>query len=100
MISANRENSIESARQTKEKRLDVSIELQQEVLRIQIENSYNGNLEMKNQRLLTTKKEKGLHGIGLENVRKIVEKHDGIMEICHDGNIFRVVLIIYMSKVK
>ena len=92
------ENGIEAARQTEEKRLDVRVELQQGVLRIQIENSYNGKLEKRHQRLFTTKKEKGLHGIGLENVRKIVEKHDGIMEMYHDGNIFRVMLIIYMSK--
>ncbi len=94
------ENGIEAARQTEEKRLDVNIELQQGFLRIQIENSYNGKLEKKHQRLITTKREKVLHGIGLENVRKIVEKHDGIMDICPDGDVFRVMLILYMSEIK
>ncbi len=98
------ENSIEAARQTEEKRLDINVELQQGFLRIQIENSYNGkavfNREKGYKRLLTTKKDKGLHGIGLENVRKMVEKYDGIMEICPDGNLFRVILILYMSEVK
>ncbi len=98
------ENSIEAARQTEEKRLDINIELQQDVLRIQIENSYSGktvfNGEKGHKKLLTMKKDKGLHGIGLENVRKIVEKHDGIMEVCPEGNIFRVMLILYMSEVK
>lgn len=98
------ENSIEAARQTEEKRLDINIELRQGFLRIQIENSYDGKVnfdkEKVHKRLLTTKKTKGLHGIGLENVRKIVEKYDGIMEICPDGNIFRVTLILYMSEVK
>ena len=70
------ENAVEAARQTEEKRLDVRVELQQGVLRIQIENSYNGKLEKRHQRLFTTKKEKRLHGIGLQNVRKIEEKHD------------------------
>lgn len=94
------ENAVEAARQTEEKRLDVNIELKQGVLRIQIENSYNGKLEKRNQKLFTTKKANGLHGIGLENVRKIVEKHDGIMEICPGGNTFRVMLILYMSGIK
>ena len=98
------ENGIEAARQTKNKRLDINIELQQGVLRIQIENSYNGktvfNEGKRHQRLLTTKREKGSHGIGLENVRKIVEKYDGIMEVCPDGDVFRVILILYMSEVK
>lgn len=98
------ENSIEAARQTEEKRLDVNVELQQGFLRIQIENSYNGKTvfdkEKGYKRLLTTKKGKGLHGIGLENVRKMVEKYDGIMEISPEGNRFRVILILYMSEVK
>jgi sensor histidine kinase YesM len=98
------ENSIEAARQTEEKRLDVNVELQQGFLRIQIENSYNGKTvfdkEKGYKRLLTTKKGKGLHGIGLENVRKMVEKYDGIMEISAEGNRFCVILILYMSEVK
>ncbi len=94
------ENGIEAARQTESKRLDVNIELQQGFLRIQVENSYNGKLEKRHQWLLTTKKASGLHGIGLENVRKTVEKYDGIMEVCPDEDMFRVVLILYMSEVK
>ncbi|MCM1102203.1 MAG: GHKL domain-containing protein [Clostridium sp.] len=98
------ENSIEAARQTDEKLLDVNIELRQGFLRIQIENSYDGkavfNRESGYKKLLTTKKEKGLHGIGLENVRKMVEKHNGIMEVCPEADLFRVVLILYMSEVK
>lgn len=94
------ENSIEAARQTESKRLDVNIELQQGVLRIRIENSYNGKLEKRHQRLLTTKTASGLHGIGLENVRKIVEKYDGIMEVRPDGEMFRVTLILYMPDLK
>lgn len=92
------ENGIEAARQTKNKRLDVNIELEQGVLRIQIENSYNGKLEKKHQRLLTTKNVKGLHGIGLENVRKMVEKYNGIMEVCPVGDMFCVMLILYMPN--
>ncbi len=94
------ENGIEAARQTEEKKLNVNIELQQGFLRIQIENSYTGKLEIRHQKLLTTKGTKGLHGIGLENVRKIVEKYDGILEVCPDSDMFRVMLIIYMSEFK
>lgn len=94
------ENGIDAARQTKEKRLDVNIELQQGVLRIQIENSYNGKIDKKDQKLFTTKSEKGIHGIGLENVRKIVEKYDGIMEICPGNDTFRITLILYMSEIE
>ncbi|MGN0386658.1 MAG: sensor histidine kinase [Lachnospiraceae bacterium] len=94
------ENSIEAAKKTQEKRLDMDIQLQQGVLRIQIENSFDGKLERRHQRLLTTKNIKELHGLGLENVRKIVEKYDGIMEVCPEGNTFRVAIVLYMQEVK
>ena len=98
------ENGIEAARQTEEKKLDINIEMQQGVLRIQVENSYNGKPVFDRdggyKRLLTTKKMRGFHGIGLRNVRKMVEKYDGIMEIYPDSSLFRVVLILYMSEVK
>ncbi|MCH5270913.1 MAG: GHKL domain-containing protein [Lachnospiraceae bacterium] len=91
------ENAIEAAEKTDEKRLDVNIQMQQGILRIQIENSYNGKPEEKNHRLLTTKEEKELHGIGLRNVRKMVEKYNGIMEVCPHQDMFCVGLILYMS---
>lgn len=98
------ENSIEAARQTEEKRLDMNIEMQQGILKIRIENSYNGKIvfdrERGYQELLSTKKVRGLHGIGLRHVRRMVEKYDGIMEIYPDSSLFRVVLILYMPEVK
>ena len=98
------ENGIEAASQTAEKRLDVMMELKQGILRIQIENSYTGKslfgYEKGHQRLLTTKSEKGAHGIGLENVRRMVEKYNGIMEITPGEDTFRVTVLLYMSEIK
>ena len=93
------ENAIDAAAQTKEKRLDFRLELTQGFLRLQIENSYNGQMKQDRGRLLTTKTNQGLHGIGLENVRKIVEKYDGKMEIHPGENSFCVMLILYISEI-
>lgn len=94
------ENSIEAARQTEEKRLDIEIGLHQGFLRIQIQNSYDGKLEKDYGRLFTTKRTKEEHGIGLENVRKIVHKYNGIMEVCPDGDLFCVILLLYLTEDK
>lgn len=94
------ENSIEAAKQTEEKRLDIEIELHQGFLRIQIENSYDGKLEKDYGKFLTTKRAKESHGIGLENVRKIVHKYNGSMKVCPDGNLFRVIILLYMTEDK
>lgn len=93
------ENAIDAAAQTKEKRLDFRLELTQGFLRLQIENSYNGQMKQDRGKLLTTKTGQGLHGIGLENVRKIVEKYDGKMEIHPGENRFSVMLILYISEI-
>ena len=92
------ENAIDAAAHTEEKLLNFSVELKQGFLRLQIENSYNGKIEQEHGKILTTKTDKGLHGIGLENVRKIVEKYDGTMEIHPGGNRFCVMLILSMTE--
>ncbi|MBD5543600.1 MAG: GHKL domain-containing protein [Lachnospiraceae bacterium] len=94
------ENAIEAAMQTEEKQLDVSIKLKQGVMWIKIENSFNGRIKRGQNGLLTTKEKKEQHGIGLSNVKKIVEKYNGIMEICSHDNLFCVKLILYMSKIQ
>lgn len=94
------ENAIDAAAQTEEKRLDFRMELAQGFLRLQIENSYDGKVKQDGGRLLTTKADQGPHGIGLENVRKIVGKYDGKMEIHPGGDRFCVLLILYMPEMK
>lgn len=99
------ENAIEASRQTDEKLLNVSIQLKQGVLKIEIENSFK-LLSLKEKRekgrtsLLTTKKEKREHGIGLKSVQKIIEKYNGIIHIHKQNNRFHVELLLYISENK
>lgn len=98
------ENAIEAAKQTEQKYLDVYITLKKGILKIKIENSFlpENLVYIKNKNgqkiFLTTKSTKESHGIGLKSVKEIVEKHNGIMEIASEDNIFCVSLIMYMLK--
>lgn len=92
------ENAIEAASQTEEKRLDVNIQFRQGVLRIEIENSFQGELRRDCQKLLTTKKEKECHGIGLENVKRIVEKYHGLVELSAQEHTFFARAVLYMPE--
>ena len=100
------ENAIEAARQTDTKYLNVYIALQKGVLKIQVDNSFvTGIISEKEERdgskiLLTTKRRKEQHGIGLKNVKKIVESYNGNMDIQTSGGIFSVKLILYMSRIE
>lgn len=88
------ENAIEAAEQTKEKWLLVDIRFRQGILRIDIENSFSGTLKE------GRKIEKDNHGIGLGNVKKIVEKYEGSVEICPQNTTFDVKLILYMPDME
>lgn len=100
------ENAIEAAGHTDIKYLNVYIALQRGVLKMQIDNSFvTGILSEKGERdsgrvFLTTKKRKEQHGIGLQNVKKIVESYNGNMNIQTEEDIFSVKLILYMSRIE
>lgn len=100
------ENAIEAARQTEEQYLFISMVLKKEVLKVKIENSFSGadktNMKSEDGKILwkTTKAEKEQHGIGLKNVKKIVELYDGMMETKVHNNIFCINLVLYMMKIK
>lgn len=76
----------------------MNISFQKNTLRIEIENSSDGRTEIVQGRFLTTKADKELHGIGLNNVKKIVEKYRGIMEISAEKDTFRVKVLLYLSS--
>ena len=61
---------------------------------MRIENSYlNVNLVRGN--LLTTKKDKKGHGLGLESVKKVLSKYNGVLQInCEKGG-FIVEAVLY-----
>lgn len=92
------ENAIEAAIQTEEKTLDVFIEFKQGVLKVEIKNSFNGEIKENQKGFITTKKRKELHGIGLQSVKKIVEKYRGALTISISENIFCVKLIMYLME--
>ena len=95
------ENAIDAAALTEEKFLDFSVEMKQGFLRLQIENSYRSEALRREQgRLLSSKAGEGLHGIGLENVRKIVEKYNGKMDVDPGEKRFCVTLILYMPEIE
>lgn len=67
------------------------------ILFLNIKNSYKGYINKKNSSFITTKlNSDGLHGIGLDNVKIIVEKYFGEIDIKTENNIFDVEIIMYI----
>ena len=78
--------------------LTIKIMFSQERLIGRITNTYCGEIYLKDDKILTSKKEKQKHGYGLSNVEKIIKKYNGYMEIDHANWEFRVDFIIYLPQ--
>ena len=50
--------------------------------------------EIRNGKLFTTKKDKDIHGFGLESIKKIVHNHNGELELVTDEEYFILRIII------
>ena len=72
------DNAIEAAEMSEEKIINISVRIQGQYVSIYIENSFNS--QYSNINLITTKKDKNLHGFGMKNVKRIVEECNGMMQ--------------------
>ena len=93
------DNAIEACgKLEKEKRrIQLSIKLVKNQLFIRTENPFEGKLKWQGSRLLTQKTDENNHGIGLENVKRVVEKYHGTLEMNAEDQIFRTKILRYLG---
>ena len=94
------DNAVREASKSKEKLLTIKMQIKQEVLLIFIENSYSGKILEKKNGLQTTQTELAIHGIGLENVKKVVLANGGEIKTDYTSDRFCVQVLLYMSQIK
>lgn len=93
------ENAIEACRNldnTSERFISNEVKALNKHLLIKIENSYNGNLNVQDGNYLSTKSEKS-GGIGLQNIKKVVEAYGGFIKIEHNGKVFTLMAAFPLS---
>lgn len=91
------DNAIRGTAASDERRLSFQMYYGKGIMNIQIENSIKDTPKVRNGIYLTTKSRKEGHGIGLQNVKLVVEKYHGQMEICHTEKSFQVKILLYMK---
>ena len=92
------DNAIEACERiednNQEKYIKLKIIIKGDYLFINIKNNNNKNLDLKCEKLLTSKKDKDNHGIGLVNIKRTVEKYNGSMKVCCLNKCFNVSIIV------
>ena len=61
---------------------------------IKVVNTFSGKLLKKDEEFVTTKKEKGIHGIGIKSVNKMAEKYGGCLSCEIKENKFETLLLL------
>ncbi|MGN0263675.1 MAG: sensor histidine kinase [Oliverpabstia sp.] len=93
------DNAIREARKSEEKYLKIKIDSKKGIMLINVENSYSGEINEKDNKFKTSQKDSAIHGVGLENVKKIVELNGGEMSIDYEKNYFKVQVLLYLSNI-
>lgn len=74
-----------------QKCISININTQGELLTININNYYQGEIKLDDEGFpLTSKENNGYHGFGIRSIKSIVEKYNGSISIVTNNNIFRL----------
>lgn len=90
------ENAIEAASQTEEQSLEISVRYDRGFLQINMKNSCPDNLQKQDNGYATTKKDKKHHGLGLKNVKRIVDKYHGELELREQESTFFTNVVLFL----
>lgn len=90
------DNALEAAKDSNDKKISISIKYSKGIMQIKLVNSHNNSLHIVNDRYYSLKKNAKMHGYGIKNVERIVEKYCGNVEFKHDGKCFVATVIIYL----
>lgn len=87
------DNAIEATIEAKENEVNLCLSFYEDRFVIEVKNCVVD--KPKSKQLLTNKKDKSKHGIGLKNIKDIVEKYNGQDVIEVNGNVFYHMCILY-----
>lgn len=90
------DNAIDAASKIqRDKRIKIELLYKKNVLFIKIRNTFNGYVTKEGAKITTTHKDKSNHGIGLNNIQKVLKTYDGEMEITYTDHEFCTDILIY-----
>ncbi len=87
-------NALDAVQKTDDKRISLSVSLMpNKMIRIICENTFDGKVNLNNSQI-RSRKGGSNHGYGLKNIKKIVNKYGGMMDVNYTGAKFKVTVLI------
>lgn len=91
-------NVVEAVCKIEHGKIRIEIEQGKDYIRSVLENTFTGEIKYDHDgNPITSKKDKENHGIGLKNVKSIIKKYDGIMDIEVENGLFKTEVLLKMT---
>ena len=90
------DNALEAVSKIEEKErrvINLVVKVKNDMLIVQQDNFYDGNLQFSDGLPVTTKNDKDYHGFGMRSIRMIVHKYDGEFTTYVKGDVFHLNVI-------
>lgn len=92
------DNAIDALEAIESKRMvSVKIKLSRGQFIIKVSNTFNGIVIERANNLITKKEDDGNHGLGIKNIKKVLEKYNGSMDIEYNATTFTSILLMYVD---
>lgn len=82
------DNAIEASKKSERKIIKLDVQIQDAYLSICMKNSIDKSVLAENKKLNTTKENKHYHGFGIKNIKRIVDKHSGLISYDEENGYF------------
>lgn len=92
------DNAIDALKTIEDRRMiSIKIKHSKGQFIIKVSNTFNGIVIERENNLFTRKKEDGSHGLGIKNIKRILEKYNGSMDIEYNATTFTSILLMYID---
>ena len=93
------DNAFDAACNSREKQLWIKVKRKRGYDTLKVSNSIDASVLASNPKLETTKADEKAHGLGLEQVKSLVSKYDGILDVWEDNDMFHVQVMLEAQDV-
>lgn len=79
------------------RKININIKYKSSMLFIHVSNTFDGHIMYRGDKIVTSNEDKENHGIGLNNIKSVIDKYDGVLKIQHTENIFYADILMYVD---